>query len=55
MADEVQAIVIDNGSGMIKCGFGGDDAPRSIFPNIVGRARQRGFYFFYKKIQKSNF
>ena len=26
------AIVIDNGSGMIKVGFAGDDAPRSVFP-----------------------
>lgn len=26
--DEVQALVIDNGSAMIKAGFAGDDAPR---------------------------
>ena len=30
-------VVIDNGSGMIKAGFGGDDAPRAVFPSIVGR------------------
>jgi len=29
---EVTAIVIDNVSGMIKVGFAGDDAPRSVFP-----------------------
>ena len=37
--DEVQAVVIDNGSGMCKAGFAGDDAPRAVFPSIVGRPR----------------
>jgi len=32
-------IVCDNGSGMVKCGFSGDDAPRSVFPSIVGRPK----------------
>lgn len=35
--DEVYAVVIDNGSGRIKAGFAGDDAPRSVFTSIVGR------------------
>lgn len=30
------AVVIDNGSGMIKAGIGGEDAPRTTFPAIVG-------------------
>ena len=30
--DEVAALVIDNGSGMCKAGFAGDDAPRAVFP-----------------------
>ena len=34
---EVQALVVDNGSGMRKAGFAGDDAPRAVFPSIVGR------------------
>ena len=38
-ADEISAVVIDNGSGMCKAGFGGDDAPRAVFPAIVGRPR----------------
>ncbi|KAJ6240039.1 actin [Anaeramoeba flamelloides] len=37
---ETQALVIDNGSGMCKAGFAGDDAPRAVFPSIVGRPRQ---------------
>ena len=39
MDDEVSALVIDNGSGMVKAGFAGDDAPRAVFPSIVGRPR----------------
>jgi Actin and related proteins len=39
MGDEVQALVVDNGSGMCKAGFAGDDAPRAVFPSIVGRPR----------------
>merc|ERR1712063_135405 len=40
--DEVQALVVDNGSGMCKAGFAGDDAPRAVFPCIVGRPRHTG-------------
>jgi actin beta/gamma 1 len=36
------AIVIDNGSGMCKAGFAGDDTPRCVFPSIVGRAKHCG-------------
>ena len=40
MGDEdVTALVVDNGSGMCKAGFAGDDAPRAVFPSIIGRAR----------------
>lgn len=37
--EEVTALVIDNGSGMCKAGFAGDDAPRAVFPSIVGRPK----------------
>ena len=39
---EVSALVCDNGSGMVKSGFAGDDAPRAVFPSIVGRPRHQG-------------
>ncbi|KAN0038701.1 hypothetical protein ACTA71_000887 [Dictyostelium dimigraforme] len=39
---EVRALVIDNGSGMCKAGFAGDDAPRAVFPTIVGLPRHTG-------------
>ena len=40
--EESQALVVDNGSGMVKAGFAGDDAPRAVFPSIVGRPRHQG-------------
>ena len=57
MCDEdVAALVVDNGSGMCKAGFAGDDAPRAVFPSIVGRPRHQVSllnicfnYFFLKK------
>ena len=45
--EEVAALVIDNGSGMCKAGFAGDDAPRAVFPSIVGRPRHQVRDFFY--------
>jgi len=35
------SLVIDNGSGMVKSGFAGDDAPRAVFPSIVGRSKHQ--------------
>lgn len=40
--EDVQAIVCDNGSGSVKAGMAGDDAPKAVFPSIVGRARHAG-------------
>ena len=34
-------IVMDNGSGMIKAGFAGDDNPRCSFPSVVGRPKHK--------------
>ncbi|KAF9563360.1 beta actin [Agrocybe pediades] len=36
-SDELAAIVIDNGTRTSRAGFAGYDAPRSVFPSIVGR------------------
>ena len=38
---EVCALVIDNGSGFVKAGFAGEDAPRVVFPSIVGRPNNK--------------
>eukprot|EP01025_Chloroclados_australasicus_P052423 TRINITY_DN6110_c0_g3_i1.p2 TRINITY_DN6110_c0_g3~~TRINITY_DN6110_c0_g3_i1.p2 ORF type:complete len:377 (-),score=50.68 TRINITY_DN6110_c0_g3_i1:238-1368(-) len=40
--EEISPIVCDNGSGVVKAGFAGDDAPRAVFPSIVGRPRHTG-------------
>lgn len=40
-------VIIDNGSGLIKAGFAGDDAPRSVFPSIIGRPLQLGILVCY--------
>lgn len=39
--EESTALVCDNGSGLCKAGFAGDDAPRAVFPSIVGRPRHQ--------------
>jgi len=34
-------IVCDNGSGMVKAGFAGDDTPKVVFPSIIGRPKHK--------------
>ncbi|XP_070580862.1 actin-2-like isoform X2 [Ptychodera flava] len=41
MDEDIAALVVDNGSGMCKAGFAGDDAPRAVFPAVVGRPRHQ--------------
>ncbi|CAI9284526.1 unnamed protein product [Lactuca saligna] len=41
-SDDIQPIVCDFGTGMVKAGFAGDEAPKVVFPNIVGRPRHTG-------------
>jgi len=38
--DENPVVVLDNGSGMVKAGFAGEEAPAVVFPAIVGRPRK---------------
>jgi len=37
-----QIVVIDNGSGMMKAGIAGDEAPACCYSAIVGRPKQKG-------------
>jgi actin-related protein len=39
MTDGNEAVVIDNGSGMVKAGFSGEESPRCTFPAVVGRPK----------------
>jgi len=41
-ADDIAALVIDNGSGIVKSGFAGDEGPRAICPTVVGRPKHLG-------------
>jgi len=44
MADEVftnQPVVIDNGSGVLKAGFAGDESPKVNFHTIVGKPKHK--------------
>lgn len=39
---DIQTIVIDNGTGVCKAGFAGDDLPQAVFPSIVGYSQHHG-------------
>mmetsp|Transcript_9299 Transcript_9299/g.17662 ORF Transcript_9299/g.17662 Transcript_9299/m.17662 type:complete len:374 (+) Transcript_9299:31-1152(+) len=39
---EVVVLVIDQGSRTCKVGYGGDEAPKSVFPSVVGRPKMPG-------------
>eukprot|EP01017_Pseudomicrothorax_dubius_P014786 TRINITY_DN17315_c2_g1_i1.p1 TRINITY_DN17315_c2_g1~~TRINITY_DN17315_c2_g1_i1.p1 ORF type:complete len:375 (+),score=103.59 TRINITY_DN17315_c2_g1_i1:79-1203(+) len=39
---DAAACVIDNGSGLCKAGIAGEDAPKAVFPSIVGRPKTAG-------------
>src|SRR4051812_919937 len=39
MDDEVLALVLDIGSATTRLGFAGDDAPRAVFPSVIGRPK----------------
>ena len=42
---ERPAVVIDNGSGICRAGFAGDDAPKTVFPMVVGSPRESVRYY----------
>ena len=39
---EKKAIILDNGSGYIKCGFGDEEGPRCVLPTIIGYPKYKG-------------
>merc|ERR1712224_378410 len=41
MGEEKPAIVVDNGSGMMKAGCSGEDAPKVTFSSVVGYPKQK--------------
>ena len=41
MVDAQVHTVIDNGTGYMKAGFSGEEAPRSVFPTLVGKPKPK--------------
>lgn len=39
--EDTSRVIVDNGTGYLKLGFGGDNFPRSTIPSIVGRPMLR--------------
>ncbi|KAA8523346.1 hypothetical protein F0562_009769 [Nyssa sinensis] len=39
--DDTRPIICDNGSGSVKAGFAGDDAPCAVFPSVIGHPRNK--------------
>jgi actin-related protein len=44
MVDSQIHCVIDNGSGYMKAGFSGEEAPKIMFPTMVGKTKVEGIY-----------
>jgi actin, other eukaryote len=40
-SNSLDTIVIDNGSGMVKAGFAGEENPRCVFPSIIGKPKYK--------------
>ena len=58
MADEEEGkphIIIDNGSYYIKAGFSGDEGPKTIFRNIIGRMKYKKNNFNFGGDEKEIF
>ena len=41
MVDAQVHTVIDNGTGYMKAGFSGEEAPRAVFPTLVGKPKPK--------------
>jgi len=46
-----KALVIDNGTGISKNGFAGEDQPRSVFPTLIGYPKYESTH---SKIERLN-
>ncbi|KAJ3440640.1 actin-5c-related [Anaeramoeba flamelloides] len=49
---QIKTVIIDNGTGSTKAGFGGEDTPRHVFPTIVGYPKE-GNKFIGDQLSKS--
>ncbi len=60
MADsDLLPVVVDNGSGTLKAGIAGDEAPRTIIPTVIGKPKNANImvgmdqkeYFIGKEVE----
>ena len=42
-------MVIDNGSYIVKAGFGGGSEPKSVFCNLIGSENEVSIFYIIKK------
>ena len=49
MVDSKVHIVIDNGTGYMKAGFSGEEAPASVFPTLLGKPKENSLLGSEKK------
>ena len=50
--EDVPSVVIDNGSGFIRAGFGGKDNPHSVFPSVIGYHNNKAHYIGHEAQNK---
>ncbi|TFG04596.1 MAG: actin, cytoplasmic 2 [Promethearchaeota archaeon] len=43
-----KGIILDNGTGITKSGFAGEDQPRSVFPTLIGKPKYENIFPEYK-------
>ena len=48
------AVVIDNGSGFIRAGFGGNESPHYVFPSVIGHHNDKAHYIGQEAQNKRN-
>lgn len=63
MDDQNEPVIIDNGSGKLKAGFADYDAPKCVFPTVIGVPKapgilvgmdQKDFYVGHEALSKKN-
>ncbi len=53
--EDQKPIVIDNGSGVVKAGYGGDDHPCSVFASIIAKPKNPGIMIGVKDSKEDEY
>ena len=54
MNEDISALAIDNGSGLVNAGFCGSNDPRAVFPSLVPKTSQPDDHYHQKLIEIAN-